>query len=242
MKKYTKALPTILRSIEIETKNLGFNMASVPETGILLKILASTMKPSSKFLELGTGTGLSTAWILDGMDRSSSLVSVDNDRNAISIAKKHLGHDKRVQFIEDDGTNFVESLHQNNQEGYDFIFADTWAGKYHHLEDILNKINPGGLYVIDDMSPQENWPTDHPPKVKSLIEDLYSRSDFNMYNVMNWSTGIIIGRKEDIIPNLHKEDTVRNWLLDNINSEGGVLSENCQNMFKESLDQINNPK
>jgi predicted O-methyltransferase YrrM len=50
-------------------------------------------KPAGKFLELGTGTGLSTAWILDGMDNNSSLISIDNDHNFLEIAQRFLGND-----------------------------------------------------------------------------------------------------------------------------------------------------
>lgn len=32
----------------------------------------------------------------------------------------------------------------------DFIFADTWHGKYLMLAEVLDMLNPGGLYIIDD--------------------------------------------------------------------------------------------
>jgi predicted O-methyltransferase YrrM len=37
---------------------------------------------------LGTGTGLSTSWILDGMDAGAQLISVDNDENFLNIARQ----------------------------------------------------------------------------------------------------------------------------------------------------------
>jgi predicted O-methyltransferase YrrM len=64
-----------------------------------------------------------------------------------------------------DGGEFLE-----NCEGrFDLIYADAWPGKYTHLRDALDLLNPGGLYVVDDMLPQPNWPTDHSPKVASLL-------------------------------------------------------------------------
>jgi predicted O-methyltransferase YrrM len=53
-------------------------MASEPLVGALLRSLAAS-KPGGRFLELGTGTGVATAWLLDGMDDRATLVSVDND-------------------------------------------------------------------------------------------------------------------------------------------------------------------
>lgn len=64
-------------SIWAETRDAGFTMASEPLTCSLLRTLAAS-KPAAKFLELGSGTGLSTAWLLDGMD-SESIESVTID-------------------------------------------------------------------------------------------------------------------------------------------------------------------
>jgi predicted O-methyltransferase YrrM len=71
-------LPKTYIDIGESTKSSGFTMASDVLTCSLLRTLA-TSKPSSKFLELGTDTGLSTSWILDGMDNDSTLISIDNE-------------------------------------------------------------------------------------------------------------------------------------------------------------------
>ena len=80
------------------TKLSGFTMASDVLTCSLLRTLAAS-KPAGKFLELGTGTGLSTAWILDGMDNNSSLISIDEDHNFLEIAQRFLGNDKRLNLV-----------------------------------------------------------------------------------------------------------------------------------------------
>ena len=54
------------------------SMASEPKTGALLKTLAAS-RPAGRLLELGTGTGISAAWLLAGMDRAATLITVDND-------------------------------------------------------------------------------------------------------------------------------------------------------------------
>lgn len=60
-------------------------MASDLLTGSLLRTLAAS-KPAGKFVELGTGTGLSTSWILGGIDNDSSLISIDNEPELLKIA------------------------------------------------------------------------------------------------------------------------------------------------------------
>ena len=68
--------PATLARILKRTSELGFELASEDRTGALLRTLAAS-KPGGRFLELGTGTGVATAWLLDGMDATSQLVSVD---------------------------------------------------------------------------------------------------------------------------------------------------------------------
>ncbi|HKV42971.1 MAG TPA: class I SAM-dependent methyltransferase, partial [Blastocatellia bacterium] len=164
-------IPAQVRDIERETKELGFTMASDTRTGALLRTLAAT-KPGGAFLELGTGTGLGTAWILAGMDQSSHLLTVDNDEQVVSIARKYLGSDSRAVFNIADGAQFLESI---SDRRFDFIFADTWAGKYDHLESALRLLSPGAFYIIDDMSPVDSWPEGHARKVDALDSVLESR-------------------------------------------------------------------
>ncbi len=97
---YLKA-PVVLGLIEAETKAICFSMSSERLTGAFLRALAAS-KPRANILELGTGTGISTAWLLDGMDEESHLTTVDNDLTRVEIAKRYLGTDRRVTFhIED---------------------------------------------------------------------------------------------------------------------------------------------
>jgi predicted O-methyltransferase YrrM len=94
----TQSIPPSYDDILRETTKLGFTMASEIKTCSLLQTLAAS-KPGSKFLELGTGTGLSTAWILAGMDADSHLTSIDFDESLLAIARLHLGNDPRLSLV-----------------------------------------------------------------------------------------------------------------------------------------------
>ncbi len=184
--------PAVVEEILSDTVAIGFPMASEPLAGSLLRTLAAS-KPSGNFLELGTGTGVSTAWLLDGMDKNSQLVSVENDRTVASVAQKYLGHDRRLTLRVEDAEIFVESLGQSSQQ-FDLIFADTWAGKYICLEEVLCSLKPGGFYVIDDMLPQANWLEGHELKAASLVIELDSRRDLTITR-LDWASGIVIATK-----------------------------------------------
>lgn len=179
--------PPNLQEILAETQNIEFDQCSDPLLGSLLSTLSAT-KPSGCFLELGTGSGLSTAWILHGMDANASLTTIDSDETLVSIAKKYLGDDPRINIIVGDGEELIK-----NTEPYtiDFIFADTWPGKYFHLEETLSLLKSGGIYIIDDMLPQKNWPAGHGDKANHLVQYLESRDDL-LLTKMSQSTGIII--------------------------------------------------
>jgi predicted O-methyltransferase YrrM len=184
-------VPRTFHQIDEATRLSGFTMASEPLTGSLLRTLAAS-KPGGKFLELGTGTGLSTSWILDGMDARASLTSVDHDSQLLEIAESFLGGDDRLTVVCRDGG---EWLKENKRQQYDFVFADTWHGKYLLLEEVLAMVKAGGFYIIDDMLPQPNWPDGHAAKAKALVDHLETRGDLTLVK-QDWATGIIIAVKK----------------------------------------------
>ena len=138
-------------------------------------------------LELGTGTGHGAAWLLAGMDAASTLDTVDNDARVVAIAQRHLGDDSRVRFHVMDGAQFLES--PSNQ--FDLIYADAWPGKFSHLDEALSLLRPGGVYVIDDLLPQPNWPEGHAPKVPVLIDDIERRGEFITVRLA-WASGLMM--------------------------------------------------
>ena len=183
--------PIAYDSIKKATEALGFLQMSEISTCSLLKTLAAT-KPSGEFLELGTGTGLATAWILDGMDEDSTLISLDNDETLLNVAKENLGIDRRLTLICTDGN---EWLKRNSKMRFSFIFADTWPGKYMMLEETLAMLAPGGIYIIDDMLPQSNWPEGHAEKVAKLLSTLDAQNDLAITK-MHWASGIVLAVKK----------------------------------------------
>ncbi len=179
--------PERLEAIRKDTEALGFAMGSEPKTGAFLAALA-TSKPGGRLLELGTGTGLGTAWILAGMDAEAHLDTVDTDGNAVAVARRHLATDSRVTFHVMDGAEFIG---QSPAGGFDFIYADAWPGKFIRLDQTLSLLRVGGIYFIDDLLPQPNWPEDHAPRVPALIEALERRPEFNTVK-LSWASGLML--------------------------------------------------
>jgi len=180
-------MPSIHPEIERKSKEIGFTMPTDVYIGTFLKTLISS-KPAGRFLELGTGIGLALSWIIDGMDTDSSLTTVDNDLEMIALAKQYFGNDDRVEIVCEDGSSWIKNY---KGKSFDLVFADAWPGKYSEIDEVLELINVGGFYIIDDMTAQANWPEGHDKNVDRSVAYLESRTDFNLTK-MNWSTGLIM--------------------------------------------------
>jgi len=182
--------PTALTSIERDTKDSGFDMPSVRETGALLRYLGAA-KPRARVLELGTGTGLATCWLLDGLDRDSSLTTIDNDEEVLRTARRHIGNDSRLTILNEDAEFYLE---KTSEDEFDIIFADAWPGKFSHLDQALSRLAQGGLYVVDDLLPQSNWPDNHAGRVPIFIEALKSKPELSV-EYREWASGILIAKR-----------------------------------------------
>ena len=179
--------PAGLAAIVADTAAMSFTMISEAKVGALLAVLAAS-KPAGRLLELGTGTGHGTAWLLAGMDSASTLETVDTDANVVDVAQRHLGTDRRVTFHVMDGAAFLTTA---GRGPFDLIYADAWPGKFSHLDDALALLRPGGIYLIDDLLPQPNWPEGHAPKVPALIDDLERRGEFATVRLA-WASGLML--------------------------------------------------
>ena len=96
----------MIHALRKEAEQLGFTQSSDDLTGGFLATLAAS-KPGGRFLELGTGVGAGSTWLLRGMNGASSLTTVEKSAEQVDVAKKHLGHDPRITFWVGDGLEYL---------------------------------------------------------------------------------------------------------------------------------------
>lgn len=125
------------------------------------------------------------------MDSSAKLISLDNDRAFQQVALQLLAGDPRLRLLEADGESWIQ---ENKHLQFDFIFADTWPGKYNHFQETIGMLKKGGFYIVDDMCEQPNWPEGHSEKVAALLEEMgqMEKAGKIALSKMIWSTGIIL--------------------------------------------------
>ena len=182
--------PPALAGILRDGARIGFRLASEPRTGSLLRVLAAS-KPGGRLLELGTGTGVATAWLLAGMDAATRLETVDSDPSVVEVARTHLGGDPRVRFNIAEGGDW---LRRWSGGPFDLVFADAWSGKFSDLDAALRLLAIGGLYVIDDLLPQPSWPDGHGSRIEPLLAELERRPDLACVRLA-WSSGLAVAVK-----------------------------------------------
>ncbi|MEV7284595.1 class I SAM-dependent methyltransferase [Streptomyces sp. NPDC093252] len=179
--------PVALPALRAKARDVGFTRSCDDRTGSLLAAL-STARPAGRILELGTGVGEGTAWLLAGMDAATRLTTVERDPALQAIAREELGDDLRVTFVPGDGGAWLDEF---DGAPFDLVFADTRPGKFTHLDRALDLVAPGGTYLIDDLSPRPDWPEGHDVAVRHLLAELDAREDFRRVR-LSWASGLLM--------------------------------------------------
>ena len=179
--------PTALEAIMAETRSIGFQSWCWPQVGALLRVMAS-LKPGGRLLEIGTGTGVGTSWLLDGMDATAQLLTIDINPKVQAVARIHLGADPRLTMLCEDAAAAIRRQPPNS---LDLIFADGGAGKHVLLDETLALLRSGGIYICDDTKPHPMWPPEHALKIPPLMEALAAKQDFRRVYI-DWSSGAVV--------------------------------------------------
>src|SRR5689334_24467347 len=83
-------LPEPVARAQAAAEEAGFKMSCEPDVGALLAVLAAGVPPGGRILELGTGAGVGTAWLVSGLGTRADveLVTVDNDEASAALVTR----------------------------------------------------------------------------------------------------------------------------------------------------------
>lgn len=123
-----------------------------PATGAALASLAAAVNARA-IVEVGTGTGVSGAWLLAGMPADGILTTIDVEADHQRSARETftaLGVDHvRTRLITG---RALEVLPRLTESGYDLVFVDGEIAEYPAILPIAKSLlRRGGVLVFDDM-------------------------------------------------------------------------------------------
>ena len=147
------AVPPLVAAALDRARQAGFPMSCDHAVGRLLAVLAAHLPEGGRVLELGTGTGVGTAWIVSGLlpREDVTVTSVEKDPRTAALAASEgwpsfvsLRHGDALEVLAEGGT-------------FDLIFADAPGGKWERLDLSVAALRPRGLLIVDDMTPEPDW-------------------------------------------------------------------------------------
>lgn len=120
-----------------------------PATGAVLRLLAAATS-ARHVVELGTGVGVSSLWLLGGMADGGVLTSVDTEAEHQRLAKLALTEagvpSGRARLISGRALEVVPRL---SDGGYDLVFCDaSRAENVDYLRHAVRLLRPGGVLAF----------------------------------------------------------------------------------------------
>lgn len=192
-------VPPLVAAAEKRALQEDFHLSCSRETGMLLRTLAAS-KPGGLLLELGTGVGVGSGWLLDGMDASARLLTLEVHPEAAEISRTILASDPRVEVLHEDACRWLEAY---TGRPFDLIFVDVGILKYERRSLTLSRLAPGGLFVGDDLVWQPTWdPALRPSRerVGRFRAEIFAEPDLRV-TLMDWGSGICVAsRVVDSVP------------------------------------------
>jgi predicted O-methyltransferase YrrM len=119
--------------------------------GATLRFLASVLEARS-VVEVGTGTGVSSVWLLRGMRPDGVLTSVDLEAEHQRLARETLTdagiESRRFRLISGAAMDVLPRLTDGH---YDLVFLDGDKSEYDdYLAEASRLLRPGGVVAIDN--------------------------------------------------------------------------------------------
>ena len=122
-----------------------------PGVGAVLSVLAAAVRPRTA-VEVGTGTGVSTLYLLRGMPEEGVLTTIDVEVEHQRAAKEALAE----AGIRSGGTRMIagralDVLPRLTDAAYDLVLVDADKTEYAaYLDQALRLLRPGGVLAVDN--------------------------------------------------------------------------------------------
>ena len=144
--------PELLEALNTETWQTVLNprMLSGTYQGRVLSMIAKLVNPKN-ILEIGTYTGYSALCMCEGMKPDGSLHTIDRNEELYDLQRKYFDLSSYGSQIHQHVGNALDIL-PTIDEKFDLVFIDADKANYANYFDlIINKMNPGGVILSDNV-------------------------------------------------------------------------------------------
>jgi demethylmenaquinone methyltransferase/2-methoxy-6-polyprenyl-1,4-benzoquinol methylase len=126
----------------------------------MLAVLAGHVRQGGRVLEIGTGTGVATAWVLSGLGTryDVTVTTIERDAQLGALARQA----DWPSFVDPRVGDVLELVHRLGR--FDLIYAKAESGKLDGLSQTIGALDSKGLLVLDEMAAQPNWEADRRAK------------------------------------------------------------------------------
>lgn len=170
-------LPQIVTRAFDVSRRAGYVSFCRNETGRLLATLAATR--GGTMAEFGTGCGVGTAWLRSGVrDEQARIVTAELDPRLASAAAEIFEDDPLVEVLAADWSTL------RDEGPFSLLFLDAEQPGEVEPDGIAGLVETGGLVVLDDFTPCEQWPPIVHGRVDLLREQWLTDERFTTVEVM----------------------------------------------------------
>ena len=163
-------LPPVVRDAYRRAAALGFAHSCEPATGALLAVLAAAVPAGGRILELGTGSGVGTAWLAHGLTgRADATINTVERDGRLAESAAAVPWAAVVEVHTGDAETLLPVLGV-----FDLVFADAEGGKWTGLDRTIAALRPGGVLLVDAMDLARSPAAGHAATVLRVRRDLLS--------------------------------------------------------------------
>ncbi|AGA76359.1 O-methyltransferase [Echinicola vietnamensis] len=162
-------------SRDTHAKVLMPRMLSGHLQGKTLELFTKMQRPKT-ILEIGTYTGYSAICMARGLDKDGKIITIDKNDELEEMVREYFaasGLDDQIQYILGNAMELIPGLN----ETFDMVFIDADKrnySNYYHM--IIDKVNPGGLILADNVLWSGKVVDDHQGKADKSTQAIL---DFN---------------------------------------------------------------
>ncbi len=169
-------LPEVVTRAFAVSRKAGYVSFCRNETGRLLAALAATR--DGTMAEFGTGCGVGTAWLRSGVRGDARIVTAELDARLATAAAEIFVDDPQVDVLAADWSTLLD------QGPFSLLFLDSGQPTEVGVDAIADLVEPGGIVVLDDFTPCEQWPPVTYGRVDTLRERWLTDERFTTVEVM----------------------------------------------------------